>query len=283
MVYPITNIMSGVMKINAVGIDVSKGKSTVSILRQQGIVVASSYDVPNTDSSLKELVTAIKKLRGETRVFMEATGNYYEPIARFLHEQGIIVSVVNPMLISDFGGNSLRKPKTDKKNSVKLALYTMTYWLNFKRYEPQEDLRRSLKMLNRQYQFAVKQQTMLNNNLISQLDLSFPDINKLFTSHAKEHDGQLKWIDFVLKFPHCDCVTKLSPSVFKKKYQRWCEKYGYHYSSSKANEIHVFAREAVSAVPILVMTAKKTIPVSIYPNRILSQRKVIPHCGENSS
>ena len=250
VVYPITNIMSGEMKMNAVGIDVSKGKSTVAILRPQGIVVASPYDVPHTDSSLKELVAAIKKLRGETRVVMEATGNYYEPIARFLHEQDIFVSVVNPMLISDFGGNTLRKPKTDKKDAVKLALYTLTYWLDLKRYEPQEDLRRSLKMLNRQYQFAVKQQTMLNNNLISQLDLSFPGINKLFTSHAKEQDGHLKWVDFVLEFPHCDCVAKLTPSVFKKKYQRWCEKYGYHYSSSKANEIHVFAREAVSAVPV---------------------------------
>ncbi len=133
--------------MNAVGIDVSKGKSTVAILRPQGIVVASPYDVPHTGSSLKELAMVIKKLHGETRVVMEATGNYYEPIARFLHEQGIFVSVVNPMLISDFGGNTLRKPKTDKKDAVKLALYTLTYWLDLKRYEPQEDTRKSLKML----------------------------------------------------------------------------------------------------------------------------------------
>ena len=95
--------------MNAVGIDVSKGKSTVAILRPQGIVVASPYDVPHTGSSLKELAMVIKKLHGETRVVMEATGNYYEPIARFLHEQGIFVSVVTPMLISDFGGNTLRR------------------------------------------------------------------------------------------------------------------------------------------------------------------------------
>ena len=236
------------MKMNAVGIDVSKGKSTVAILSPQGIVVASPYDVPHTGSSLKELAATIKKLRGETRVVMEATGNYYEPIARFLHEQGIFVSVVNPMLISDFGGNTLRRPKTDKKDAVKLALYALTYWLDLKQYEPQEDLRKSLKMLNRQYQFAVKQQTMLNNNLISQLDLTFPGINKLFTSHAKEQDGHLKWLDFVLEFPHRDCIAKLTPSAFKKKYHRWCEKSGYHYRSSKAEEIHVFARETVSAV-----------------------------------
>lgn len=234
--------------MNAVGIDVSKGKSTIAILRPQGIVVASPYNVPHTYSCLNELATAIKKLKGETRVVMEATGNYYEPIAGFLHEQGIFVSVVNPMLISDFGGNTLRKPKTDNKDAVKLALYTLTYWLDLKQYEPVEDLRKSLKLLNRQYVQTDKVRTMLSNNLISQLDLTFPGINKLFLSHARTQDGHLKWVDFVLEFPHRDSVAKLTPGAFKKKYQRWCDKNDYYYHESKAKEIHAFARNAVSGI-----------------------------------
>lgn len=257
--------------MNAVGIDVSKGKSTVAILQPQGIVVASPYDVPHTDSDLKALAATLKKLHGETRVVMEATGNYYEPIARFLHEQGIFVSVVNPMLISDFGGNTLRKPKTDKKDAVKLALYTLTYWLDLKQYQPQEDLRKSLKMLNRQYIQADKVKTMLNNNLISQLDLTFPGINKLFTSPVREQDGHLKWVDFVLEFPHRDAVAKLAPSVFKKKYQRWCEQEGYYYKESKAKEIHAFARESVSAVPadasiLLIIKQAATLLNAVFEN-----------------
>lgn len=59
--------------MNAVGIDVSKEKSTVEILRPQGVVVASPYDVSHTGSDLKALAATIKKLRGETRVVMEAT------------------------------------------------------------------------------------------------------------------------------------------------------------------------------------------------------------------
>ena len=69
--------------MNAVGIDVSKGKSTVAILRPYGEVVASPFDVAHTGSDLKLLADAIKKLPGETRVVMEATGNYFEPIAYF--------------------------------------------------------------------------------------------------------------------------------------------------------------------------------------------------------
>ena len=149
--------------MNAVGIDVSKGKSTVAILQPLGVVVASPYDVSHTDSDLKALVSDIKRLQGETRVVMEATGNYFEPIARYLHDQGIFVSVVNPMLISDFGGNTLRKAKTDKKDAVKIASYAINYWIELPQYQPQEDLRRTLKMFNRQYQTAVKVQNTLKN------------------------------------------------------------------------------------------------------------------------
>lgn len=52
-------------------------------------------------SERKELAGYLKNLDGETRVVMEHTGWYYEPVARFLHEKGIFVSAVNPKLIKD--------------------------------------------------------------------------------------------------------------------------------------------------------------------------------------
>ena len=236
--------------MNAVGIDVSKGKSTVAVLQPFGVVVASPYDVLHTGSDLKELVVFIKKLRGETRVVMEATGTYYEPLARYLQENGIFVSVVNPILINDFGGNTLRKAKTDRKDAIKIAAYTLNYWSDLKEYIPEIDLRKSLKMLNRQYHFACKTQTSLTNNLIAMIDMTFPGINKVFTSSARDTDGHLKWVDFVMKFPHKDVIAKMTPSVFKKKYHSWCKENGYQFRNAKAEEIHEFSRECVSAVAI---------------------------------
>ena len=66
--------------MNAVGIDVSKGKSTVAVLRPYGEVVVSPFDVAHTGSDLRALADLIKKLPGETKVVMEATGNYFESI-----------------------------------------------------------------------------------------------------------------------------------------------------------------------------------------------------------
>lgn len=81
--------------MNAVGIDVSKGKSTVTVLQPFGVVIAEPFEVLHTADELKTLVKFIKSLSGETRVVMEYTGSYYEPIANALYDAGIFVSVVN--------------------------------------------------------------------------------------------------------------------------------------------------------------------------------------------
>ena len=48
--------------MNAVGIDVSKGKSTVAVVQPFGVVVAEPFDVPHTDSDLKALREFMKRL-----------------------------------------------------------------------------------------------------------------------------------------------------------------------------------------------------------------------------
>ena len=104
--------------MNAVGIDVSKGRSTVAILRPMGEVVMTPEDVGHSGPELKELAHRILSLGGDTRVVMEATGRYHEPIAAQLHEHGIFVSVVNPLMIYGYStGGTVRKVKTDEKDA----------------------------------------------------------------------------------------------------------------------------------------------------------------------
>lgn len=100
--------------MNAAGIDVSKGKSMVSVLRPLGEVVAKPFEVRHTASELRGLADYLKSLKGETRVILEHTGRYYGPVVEILHGSGVYVSAVNPKRIKDYGNNSLRHVKTDK-------------------------------------------------------------------------------------------------------------------------------------------------------------------------
>lgn len=236
--------------MNAVGIDVSKGKSTIAVLRPFGEVVASPFDVIHNDSDLKQLVELIKGLPGESKVVMEYTGTYFEPIAQFLHNNGIFVSVVNALLVHDYGGNSLRKVKTDKKDALKLASYALDRWTELEEYVPADEQRKTLKLLNRQYNQSVKIQTMMKNNLISLTDSVFPGVNRLFSSPERQSDGHEKWVDFLKAFPHRDSVSKLYLSSFKVKYKSWCSKNKYNYTDSKAEEIHAYAKSVIAVLPL---------------------------------
>ena len=93
--------------MNAVGIDVSKGKSMVAALRPMGEVALLPQEYPHTEVGLERMAFAIIALGEDTRVVMEATGRYHEPVAAALHAYGIYVCVLNPLFIKQSGGGSI--------------------------------------------------------------------------------------------------------------------------------------------------------------------------------
>ncbi len=162
--------------MNAVGIDVSKGKSTVAVMRPFGEIVAMPFDVNHTGSELSDLAVFVSGLSGETRVIMDYTGVYFQPIARYLYDAGISVSVVHPLLIHNYGNNSIRRVKTDKKDAMKIANYGLDHWVYLTPYTPEEEIRLALKTYNRQYYRYMNLKVALKNNLISLLDHTFPEL-----------------------------------------------------------------------------------------------------------
>jgi transposase len=254
--------------MNAVGIDVSKGKSMIAVMRPFGEVVRSPFEVRHTDSELSELARLLKSLDGETRVVMEYTGNYHAPIAWALHDAGLYVSVVNPMLVHGYGNNSLRRAKTDKKDAVKLSNYAIDRWLSLPQYFPEEDTRMMLKYCYRQYEHYSKLRTSLKNNLISLLDQAFPDVHKLFSS-PRRADGSEKWLDFIADFWHCECVSHLSQDAFTRRYQRWCKKHSYNFSEQKAEDIYFKSAGHISVMP-MTATARLLVEQAVSQLRATS-------------
>ena len=238
---------------NVAGIDISKGKSTVSVLRPFGEVVAKPFGVGHTGSELRRLADYLKSLDGETRVVMEHTGRYYEPVAQYLHSEGIFVSAVNPKLIKDYGSNTLRKVKTDAADSRKIARYGLDNWAELRQYASMDTIRYQLKTLNRQQGLYSKTKTMMKNNLIALLDQTYPGVNALFDSPVRE-DGTQKWVDFAATFWHVDCVRGMSQSAFTERYHKWCKRHGYNFSSNKAAEIYTEARDLIAMLPKDAMT-----------------------------
>jgi len=224
--------------MNAVGIDVSKGKSMVAILRPMGELVRKPFEVSHDYATLEALAYYLKGLDGETRAILEYTGRYYEPVARALHQVGIYVSAVNPILIHNYSDNSLRRVKTDRKDALKIAKYALDNWYDLREYTPMDAVRLELKTANRQYQLYTKMKVGLKNNLIALLDQTWPGVNTLFDSPVRA-DGRQKWVDFAYDFWHSECTCNLSQDVFVEKYRKWCKRRGYNFSHAKAEDIYI--------------------------------------------
>ena len=235
--------------MNAVGIDVSKGKSMIAIMRPLGEVVATPFEVGHTATELNELAKFILKISGETRVVMEYTGVYFEPIARALYDAGLCVCVVHAQLIHNYGNNTIRKVKTDKADAIKIANYALDNWNKLKPYTPIDEVRRQLKAYSRQYRKFNKLKTMLKNNFISLTDSTFPGVNELFSSPPRKSDGHEKWLDFATKFWHAECVCSLSQNAFTERYRKWCHKAGYYFLESNAEDIYAAACGHIGLLP----------------------------------
>ena len=232
----------------AVGIDVSKGKSTVAARSPGGEIVLMPFEIEHTSEGFQELLSKLHALNGTVRIIMEHTGAYWQPVARALRNCGFYVSVVNAMLIHDFSDNSLRKIKTDKADSLKIAHYGLTFWETLNEYSEEDETRQLLKMQSRLYERTLNTSVMLRNGLIALVDQTFPNADKLFKQKLRNAAGHIKWVDFVCKFWHKDCVATVSKNAFTEQFRKWCKRTGYRFSLSDAETIYAHSKNCIATL-----------------------------------
>ena len=232
----------------SVGIDVSKGKSMVCLMKPYGEVVAGPMEISHLDTELKMLVKLIKNVNDEVRIVMEATGIYHLPILTFMKEQGLFVSVINPYKMKQFRNQGLRRVKTDKADSVAIAQYGLTNWDSLIDYADSEDRYRELSILSRQYRHYMEIHVSSLLGLTHLLDYVMPGIKQQLNTWNPE-SGKDKLSDFVEQYWHYDTITRKSEHQFVESYLKWAKKKGYHCNQNKAAKIYSLAKEGIPTLP----------------------------------
>jgi transposase len=109
----------------ALGIDVAKQKLDVVLLDEHQHVHSDVF--PNSAQGFRTLQGWLTKHSAVgASVCLEATGQYSEPVALFLHREGYPVSVVNPARIKAFAASRLSRQKTDQVDARLIALFSQT-------------------------------------------------------------------------------------------------------------------------------------------------------------
>ena len=267
----------------SVGIDVSKDKSTVCMLRPYGEVVEAPHNIDHTEQALNALIERIKSFEEDVKVVLEATGGYHQVVVTKLLAANIFTVVVNPYIMKKYCAATLRKAKTDKIDSARIANYGIDHWFSMTAYCPPDEIYAELKLLGRQYEQYVRLKVGCKIQLANLLDGVMPGIKSILTGSIPAYSTKDKLCDFVEKYWHYDNIKKMSEKQFLSDYAKWTKKKGYRYNESQAIAIYQLSKNNIptlkSSTPstkMLVLQAVKSVKeVELTLALIISQMQEI--------
>lgn len=114
--------------MTAVGIDVGKGALDLGVDGQVGVA-----RLPNTRAGIAKIIKRLVAL-GASRIVVEATGGYEEPLLEACCDAGLWIARVNPRQARDFARATGELAKTDAIDARLLALMARMFADRLRRY-----------------------------------------------------------------------------------------------------------------------------------------------------
>jgi transposase len=221
------------------GIDVSKAKLNCCLLNQDAPEKRKSKVAANSVAGVADLLRWLGKQGaqlGDTHALLEATGVYHEPAATALHDNGLVVSILNPAQVRDFGKGLGLRTKTDTVDSWLLARFGLLQqpaaWqpppLHVRQLRALLNRRQALlEDLQREYNRREKAQATETPELIHQslqdcitfLERQLAQLQRDTDHHIDQHPDLKQDLDLLQSVPavgpqvgsHLLCVMRSSP------------------------------------------------------------------------
>ena len=229
----------------AVGIDVSKSKSTVAILDSYGTVLATPFNMAHTQPEMTALASRLKAFNEPVTILLEYTGHYHYPVLKKLQEEGFPVCVVNPYQMKKYGDVELHKAKTDKKDALRIATFALEKSYRLVPYSFMEQKYEDLKFLSRQYQQRISFVTKLKVQLINLLDQTMPGITKILELKSRKPE-KCALLLFIKRFKSFDEIQRIGKTRFLSAYTTLMKKTPDRYAPKKGLAIYELARESIT-------------------------------------
>ena len=142
----------------SIGIDV--GKREVMVACHDG-----SFAPRKVVNQHEELKRWLKSLPAGTRIGVEATGSYHEPVAELAVGMGLVVFVLNPRDISHYAKSLGQRGKTDRLDAEVIARYIDKEGADLHRFVPLTADEKLLRSLGRRRATLSKAKAMLKQSL----------------------------------------------------------------------------------------------------------------------
>lgn len=176
-----------------VGIDIAKQTHFASVMTSDGEILVEPFAFSNDFSGFQTLLKHLDSFpKNDTLIGMESTAHYAENLTSFLFTRDYNVCIINPIQTASLRKSNIRKTKTD---SIDTYLIIKALSLNHFRLFTERDYNSlQLKNLCRFRQKLMKARTKVKIQLVSYVDLLFPELQYFFKSgiHGKACYALLK-------------------------------------------------------------------------------------------
>lgn len=164
-----------------VGIDIAKQNHFAAAMTADGEVLIQPFGFTNDSKGFSLLVSKLKDFEQENLLIgLESTSHYGENLIFYLYNIGYHIAVINPIQTATLRKSNIRKTKTDKVDTI-LIIKSMI--LNNHRIFSQADIDSiRLKSFCRFREKAKKSKAKLKIQLVSYIDIIFPELQYFFKS-----------------------------------------------------------------------------------------------------
>lgn len=168
-----------------VGVDIAKNTHYACVMRDTKTVLTPPFAFQNDENGFAKFLDSFKKHpKKSVIVGLESTSIYGENLIAFLAEKGYSIALINPIETAVSRKRKIRNTKTDKIDCKVICNYLATE--EYRLMQPKELELLNLRGLCRFRQTLKKSNARLKTQLVSYLDVCFPEFFKVFSSvHGK--------------------------------------------------------------------------------------------------
>ncbi|MDQ3748322.1 MAG: IS110 family transposase [Acidobacteriota bacterium] len=179
------------MRRIVLGIDLSKKTLDTCLLFDNRIF---SKQFKNSSEGFERLAAWLVSLHiGKVHACLEATGIYGEAVALFLHDQGHLVSVVNPLRIKGYAGANMQRNKTDYLDARLIADFCLTQKPDS--WQPPSETVKHLQSMMRRIETLEEMRQAEENRLVNvafEIKPSIERIIRILEDEIGELERQIK-------------------------------------------------------------------------------------------
>jgi len=185
-----------------VGVDIAKNTHYACVTDDKQKLLTKPFVFQNDEAGFAKLRSSFRQHpKDKVIVGLESTSFYGENLIAFLADLGYQIALINPIEISDSRKKKIRNAKTDKIDAKLICKYLATE--EYRLLQPKELQMLALRGLCRFRQTMKKSKNRLKTQLVSYLDLCFPEYATAFSKvHGKGAYAAL------LEYPSAQAMAK---------------------------------------------------------------------------